>query len=122
MVATGEFKKDCTRRAEDTELVLMEITETHSRIQKQLGKDPNTPEEDIKAQWKRPDIALTRLNELHGKYNILNDDYLYTLSLFIFEPVSWINRYEWRQLDEREINVRLYVIQYGCILLKNKTI
>lgn len=106
-MATGEFKKDSTRRAEDTELVLMEITETHSRIQKQLCKDPNTPEEDIKAQWKRPDMALTRLNELHGKYNILNDDYLYTLSLFIFEPVSWINRYEWRQLDEREINVRL---------------
>lgn len=122
MVATGEFKKDANRRAEDTELILMEITETYSRIQKQLGKDSNTSEEDIKAQWKRPDMALARLNELHGKYNILNDDYLYTLSLFIFEPVSWINRYEWRQLDEREINVRFYVMQYGSVLLRNSTI
>jgi hypothetical protein len=122
LVATGEFKKDANRRAEDTELILMEITETYSRIQKQLGKDSSTSEEDIKAQWKRPDMALARLNELHGKYNILNDDYLYTLSLFIFEPVSWINRYEWRQLDEREINVRFYVMQYGSILLRNSTI
>ncbi|KAL7309308.1 hypothetical protein PS15m_011411 [Mucor circinelloides] len=104
LVATGEFKKDCTRRAEDTEIVLMEITDAYARIQKQVAKDANTPEEDIKAQWQRRDMALKRLNELHGKYNILNDDYLYTLSLFIFEPISWINRYEWRSLDEREIN------------------
>ncbi|GAN03118.1 DUF2236 family protein [Mucor ambiguus] len=109
LVATGEFKKDCTRRAEDTELVLMEITDAHTRIQKQVAKDPNTPEEDIKAQWQRPDMALERLNELHGKYNILNDDYLYTLSLFIYEPVSWIDRYEWRSLDEREINAMFRV-------------
>lgn len=118
MVATGEFKKDCTRRAEDTELVLLEITDAHARIQKQIAKDPNTLEDDIKAQWQRPDMALKRLNELHGKYNILNDDYLYTLSLFIYEPISWINRYEWRSLDEREINVSVWSYEQRSIKLK----
>ncbi|KAI8645069.1 hypothetical protein BD408DRAFT_412196 [Parasitella parasitica] len=105
LAATGEFKNHCTRRAEDTELILLELTETYSRIQKQLAKDPNTPEEHVKAQWQRPDMAAARLNEIHGKYStILNDDYIYTLALLIYEPALWINRYEWRQLDEREIN------------------
>lgn len=53
------------------------------------------------------------MNELHGKYNILNGDYIYTLSLFTDEPVNWINRYEWRQLDIRE----RYVSPYAEFLL-----
>jgi hypothetical protein len=42
---------------------------------------------------------------IHAKYNTRNGDFNYTLSLFLSEPMSWINRYEWRKLDEREINV-----------------
>lgn len=44
---------------------------------------------------------------------VLNNDYIYTLPLFIFEPISWINRYDWRQLNKREINVSSSVVQYG---------
>lgn len=107
LASTGEFSdENVARRAEDTDLVLGEIVETYGRIQKQLQSNPNTPKKDIEAQYQRPIDSVHRLNELHGKYPILNDDFIYTLTLFVFEPVSWINRYEWRQLDVREENVR----------------
>ncbi|KAI8982085.1 hypothetical protein BDF20DRAFT_817717 [Mycotypha africana] len=122
LVATKQFEHDASRRAEDTELLLNEIVDTYGRIQKQLQKDPDTPEEDIQAQWKRPTLALERLNELHGKYSILNEDYIYTLSLFIFEPISWINRFEWRTLDEREINALFRVWYDVGIAMKMKDV
>ncbi len=50
--------------------------------------------------------AYARLNYLHGHYikqgKISNDDLLYTLSLFLTQPVEWIDRYEWRQLSDLE--------------------
>jgi hypothetical protein len=51
--------------------------------------------------------GIARLNFIHGTYRksgkILDDDMLYTLSLFAVEPVRWISRYEWRELSEQEI-------------------
>lgn len=51
--------------------------------------------------------AFGRLNYLHGHYikaaKISNDDMLYTLALFMNQPVEWINRYEWRQLTDVEV-------------------
>lgn len=50
--------------------------------------------------------AISRMNYIHSGYQksgkILDDDLLYTLSLFAGEPVRWINRYEWRQLEDFE--------------------
>jgi hypothetical protein len=105
LAGTGELGKRCPRRVEDTELILGEMLHTYSRIQKQLKINPNTPKEDIEAQWLRPQEATARLNEIHGNYTILNDDYLYTAALFVTEPQSWINRFDWRKLDVRESNV-----------------
>jgi hypothetical protein len=110
LAANGEFSRDIpsvVRRADDTELLLREFTEIYGRIENQLDKNPNTPKEDIRAQAQRSTDAMQRLNELHGKYRILNGDFLYTLTLFVFEPISFINRFEWRQLDEREINASI---------------
>ncbi len=51
--------------------------------------------------------GYARLNYLHGHYikqgKISNDDMLYTLSLFLNQPVEWINKYEWRQLSDLEV-------------------
>ena len=51
--------------------------------------------------------AFSRLNYLHGHYikggKIRNDDMLYTLALFLNQPLEWIHRYEWRRLTEAEI-------------------
>ncbi|KAI5206207.1 hypothetical protein AUEXF2481DRAFT_35405 [Aureobasidium subglaciale EXF-2481] len=54
---------------------------------------------------KRATEALARTNFLHSLYGakISNDDMLYTLGLFLLEPVRWINKHEWRQLTDTEI-------------------
>lgn len=52
--------------------------------------------------------AISRMNYLHSPYiknrQISNADLLYTLSVFITEPISWIERYEWRSLTDMEIS------------------
>jgi len=51
--------------------------------------------------------AIARMNYIHGRYQkagkISNDGLLYTLSVFISEPIFWINRFEWRPLTQMEI-------------------
>lgn len=38
-------------------------------------------------------IAIERMNHWHGKYKIQNEDFLYVLSVFVFEPIRWVDRY-----------------------------
>ena len=46
------------------------------------------------------------MNYLHGRYikagKISNDDMLYTLSLFVLEPIRWTAKYEWRCVTDLE--------------------
>lgn len=79
---THQFAKHGQRRYDDTTLILAEITEN--------GYD--SP---------RGRAALRRMNRLHGRFDISNDDYLYVLSTFIYEPVRW-NRFAWRKLVDVE--------------------
>ncbi|KAF8896926.1 hypothetical protein CPB85DRAFT_203349 [Mucidula mucida] len=50
----------------------------------------------------RANIAIARTNYLHGQYPIKNDDMLYTLSLFVTEPIRFAHEYGWRDLSELE--------------------
>jgi hypothetical protein len=47
------------------------------------------------------------MNYIHSNYQkagkISNADLLYTLSVFITEPITWIQRYEWRSITDTEI-------------------
>ncbi|EIE85959.1 hypothetical protein RO3G_10669 [Rhizopus delemar RA 99-880] len=95
LVSTGEFEKECPRRYEDTELILREFADVHGRIQNHLKDHPDTPNEHVLGQLDRKEKAIKRLNELHGKYNIGNDDFLYTLTMFITEPVAWACYHAW---------------------------
>ncbi|KAI8366248.1 hypothetical protein BD560DRAFT_436208 [Blakeslea trispora] len=104
LVSTREFLDHCPRRAEDTELILSEIIDPYPRIQNELCLNANLSEKEIDKQYARREASIERLNELHGKYNISNEDYLYTLVLFVAEPIRWINNWEWRSLDIREVN------------------
>ena len=45
---------------------------------------------------------VEHLNWIHSHYEISNDDYLYTLALFIIEPVRWMETFGYRTLTERE--------------------
>ncbi|PQE33795.1 dephospho- kinase protein [Rutstroemia sp. NJR-2017a WRK4] len=51
--------------------------------------------------------AIARMNTLHAPYQkaqqITQPDLLYTLSVFITEPITFINTYEWRRLTPTEI-------------------
>ncbi|KAI7853000.1 hypothetical protein BDC45DRAFT_606905 [Circinella umbellata] len=109
--ATGAFSGQTLKRAEDTGLILAEALDSYEHIQQLKKQNPNVSQEEINEQLERPKIALTRLNEIHGKYPISNGDFLYTLSLFICEPIKWINRYGWRKLEPLESNA-LFRIWY----------
>lgn len=83
LAQTGEFVQRTQKRYDDTVLILSEILEN--------GYD--SP---------RGHAALVRMNKQHGRFQIPNDEFLYTLSTFIYEPVRWSDRYGWRQVTRHE--------------------
>lgn len=84
LAQTGEFVQRTQKRYDDTVLILSEILESG-------GYDTA-----------RGQAALVRMNKQHGRFQIPNDEYLYTLSTFIFEPIRWNAQYGWRPLTEVE--------------------
>lgn len=81
---TGEFHQDGQRRYDDTSILVAEMCEWG--YEEGRGKE-----------------ALERMNWAHAHYQIANDDFLYVLSTFIYEPVRWIEAFGWRKtvLNER---------------------
>ncbi|TFK25907.1 hypothetical protein FA15DRAFT_668062 [Coprinopsis marcescibilis] len=98
LLATKELGsgEKVAKRFADTEIILSTIANCPLSGFKDISlkKDDNTP-----AQDSRHSIALARMNYLHSRHKISNDDYLYTLSLFIIEPNVWADRYGWRRLS-----------------------
>lgn len=80
---TGEFKKRPRKRYDDTELILAEILEN--------GYDSD-----------RAKRAFARMNAMHQRFKISNDDFLYVLSTFVFVPMDWIEKFGWRKLTYNE--------------------
>lgn len=83
LAATGEFTERTRKRYDDTELILYEILEN--------GMDSE-----------RGRLAIARMNAMHGRFRIPNDDYLYVLSTFIFEPIRWMDKFGWRPFTQKE--------------------
>src|SRR5215213_4900648 len=81
--STGEFAHRAQRRYDDTDLILSTIVE--SGYESAIGRR-----------------AIRRMNRLHGRFEIANEDFLYVLSTFVFEPIRWNERYGWRPLVEQE--------------------
>lgn len=54
--------------------------------------------------------AVRRINQMHRRYDISNDDMRYVLSTFVVVPVRWNADFGWRPLTETEIRagVRYY--------------
>lgn len=118
LAATKQFATQCPKRVDDTGLILSEMTEVYKRQSyRRLTEDKEDLEEDL-MDAKRQRVAIEKLNFIHGHYPIRQEDYLYTLSLFVLEPVQWINRFEWRQVTDLEKNVRgicLYIPFYFIV-------
>jgi hypothetical protein len=81
--STGEFGRAPQKRYDDTDLILSTIVEA--------GYDSD--------EGKR---AIRLMNRIHGRFEISNEDFLYVLSSFVFEPIRWNARFGWRPLIETE--------------------
>lgn len=51
----------------------------------------------------RSHASTRRLNQIHGHYDIPNDEFQYVLATTIVGPVRWIEQYGWRRLDPIEL-------------------
>jgi hypothetical protein len=80
---TEEFNRRVQKRYDDTDLILSEIV-------------------DYGYESERGRLAIARMNQIHGRFPIANEDFLYVLSTVAFEPIRWIDRYGWRPLTEKE--------------------
>jgi hypothetical protein len=87
-----------TKQLSDSRFAGKRYTDTEILIAEFLSSPPDSD---------RTKEAISRMNYIHSIYQnqglISNDDLLYTLALFILEPISWISRYEWRSLSDLEI-------------------
>jgi hypothetical protein len=81
--STGEFDRAAQKRYDDTDLIISTILED--------GYDSETGVR-----------ALRRMNQIHGRFEISNDDFLYVLSTFVLEPIRWNERFGWRRMVEAE--------------------
>ncbi len=51
------------------------------------------------------------MNLIHGHYAIANEDFLYVLSTFIYEPIRWNERFGWRSFSTTEKQAIFYFWQ-----------
>jgi hypothetical protein len=80
---TREFEERAQKRYDDTDIIVSNIME-HG-YDSELGR-----------------ASIQRMNALHGRFNIRNEDFLYVLSTFVFEPIRWNQRFGWRRMIESE--------------------
>lgn len=79
----GNFREEPQQRYDDTALLMAELVEHGYETPR--GKE-----------------ALRVINRQHAMYEITNDDMLYVLSTFIYEPLEWIDANGWRRLHPNE--------------------
>jgi hypothetical protein len=89
---TGEFQQRAQKRYDDTDLLVSELMD--------WGYDSE-----------RGRAALRRINQQHGRFAIANDDFLYVLSTFVYEPIRWNAKYGWRPMCAQE---KLAMFHFWC--------
>jgi ER-bound oxygenase mpaB/B'/Rubber oxygenase, catalytic domain len=77
--STGEFGERGQKRYDDTDLLISAFSE--DGWDGQLGRR-----------------ALRRMNQIHGRFAIANEDFLYVLSAMVLEPQRWNARFGWRRM------------------------
>jgi hypothetical protein len=95
---TGEFEHNTQRRYDDTALLLDEPS-LH-------GLDSD-----------RGRRAIRRVNQMHGAYDISNDEMRYVLSTFVVVPKRWLDDYGWRPLSPGEVRASVrYYMELGRLM------
>jgi len=83
LVSSGHFAAHGQKRYDDTALIIAEIAEN--------GYDSEQGR-----------AAIRRMNQIHHHFTISNDDYLYVLSTFVFEPSRFGRLLSWREATDNE--------------------
>lgn len=92
LVKSRQFEKFAQKRYDDTRLILAEILE--SGLESERGR-----------------AAIRLMNQIHSRFNISNEEFLYVMTTFIFEPMRWNKRFGWRPLSENERQATFYYWQ-----------
>jgi hypothetical protein len=80
---TSEFGARAQRRYDDTDILISALLES--------GYDGEPGRK-----------ALRRINYQHGRFEIANEEFLYVLSTFVFEPIRWNRLFGWRSMSDSE--------------------
>ncbi|MBA3869186.1 MAG: DUF2236 domain-containing protein [Anaerolineae bacterium] len=83
LASSGHFAAHGQKRYDDTALIIAEIAE--NGYDSERGRD-----------------AIRRMNQIHHHFTISNDDYLYVLSTFVFEPSRFGRLLSWREATNNE--------------------
>jgi hypothetical protein len=95
---TGEFTTAVQKRHDDTALILETIAD----------QGMESPEGRA---------GVRRMNQMHGSYDISNDDMRYVLATFVVTPVRWIARYGWRRgTDAERVAAVRYYQRLGALM------
>ncbi|MFC8449746.1 oxygenase MpaB family protein [Kitasatospora sp. NPDC057223] len=84
LAATGEFTGRTQKRYDDTVLILEAVVE-HGFGSVQ-GRE-----------------AIRRMNQMHKRYTITDDDFRYVLATFVVVPKRWLDDYGWRPYSAHEV-------------------
>jgi hypothetical protein len=96
--ATGELVRNSSKRYDDTVLLLDEVS--RHGMHTDGGRR-----------------AVRRINQMHGSYDISNDDMRYVLSTFVVTPKRWLDDYGWRPLSPAEVTASVrYYLELGTLM------
>lgn len=84
LAETGELTERTQKRHDDTALILGAVVE-HG-----LGSGEGR-------------AAVRRMNRMHGRYAICEEDMRYVLATFVVMPKRWLDAYGWRRLSGSEV-------------------
>ena len=95
---TGEFTERTQKRHDDTALVLESMLV--DGIESRGGR-----------------AAVRRMNQMHGSYDISNEDLRYVLATFVVVPHRWLRDYGWRKTSTAEVEAAVrYYQRLGALM------
>lgn len=80
---TQQMQKHSMKRYEDTFIIISEMT--LNGYDSEIGR-----------------AALKKMNSIHQRFQIQNEDYLFVLSIYAFELIDWIDKHAWRKISAKE--------------------
>lgn len=95
---TGEFCRNPQKRYDDTALLLDEPV--RNGLHSEAGRR-----------------AIRRINQMHGAYDISNEDLRYVLSTFVVTPKRWMDDFGWRPFSAGEVRAGVcYYVELGRLM------